>query len=122
MLDSRIYELEFPDGRVEEYSVNVILENMVDQVKSNDWDASLFDEVISARKDERIALKSGEEAFTKVKGIKRPIITTKGWSIQVRWKDGSTSWHPLSLIKSSNPIELAEYAVSNKLSDEPAFK
>ena len=122
MLDSRIYELEFPDERIEEYSVNIILENMVDQVKSNDWDASLFDEVISARKDEGIALKGGEEAFTIVNGVKRPIITTKGWSIQVRWKDGSISWHPLSLIKSSNPIELAEYAVSNKLSDEPAFK
>ena len=37
ILASRIYELEFPDGRIREYSVNVILENMVDQVKSNDW-------------------------------------------------------------------------------------
>ena len=30
LLDSRIYELEYPDGRVEEYSVNIILENMVE--------------------------------------------------------------------------------------------
>ena len=30
MLDSRIYELEFPDGRIEEYSVNIIIENLVD--------------------------------------------------------------------------------------------
>ena len=36
MLDSRIHELEFPYGRVEEYAVNVILEKMADQVKSND--------------------------------------------------------------------------------------
>ena len=28
----------------------------------------------------------------------------------------------MPLIKSSNPIELAEYAVSNKLSEEPAFR
>ena len=122
MLDSRIYELEFPDGRVEEYSVNIILENMVDQVESNEWDSSFFDEVITVRKDEEIALKRGERAFTEINGFRRPIITTKGWSVQVKWKDGSVSWHPLSLIKSSNPIELAEYAVSNKLSEEPAFK
>ena len=32
------------------------------------------------------------------------------------------SWHPLSIVKSSDPIELAEYAVSNNLSAEPAFK
>ena len=53
ILDSRIYELEFPDGRIEEYAFNVILENIVDQVKSNDWDASFFDEIVSATKDEK---------------------------------------------------------------------
>ena len=57
-----------------------------------------------------------------VDGIRKPIITTKGWNIQIKWKDGSVSWHPLSIVKSSNSIKLAEYAVSNKFSDEPAFK
>ena len=50
ILDSRIYILEFPDGRVEEYSVNIVIENMLDQIRSNEWDASMFDEVISVRK------------------------------------------------------------------------
>ena len=45
-IDSRIYKLEFPDGRVEEYSVNVIIENMFDQIRSNGWDTSMFDKVI----------------------------------------------------------------------------
>ena len=36
VLDSRIYELEYPDGRVEKYSLNMILESMVEQVDSND--------------------------------------------------------------------------------------
>ena len=35
ILDPRIYELEFPDGRVEEYSVNIIIENILDQVANN---------------------------------------------------------------------------------------
>ena len=52
----------------------------------------------------------------------KPIITTKGWNIQIKWKNGSVSWHPMFVVKSSNPIEIAEYAMSNKLSDEPAFK
>ena len=46
ILDSRIYELEYPDGRVEEYS---ILENMVEQVDSNDWDATSSDEILEIR-------------------------------------------------------------------------
>ena len=122
ILDSRIYELEFLDGRIEEYSVNVILENMIDQVKSNDWDATFIDEIISARNDETIAVEKGEMAFTIVDGIRKPIITTKGWGIQIKWKNGSVSWHPLSIAKFSNPNEFANYPVSNKLSDEPAFK
>ena len=120
ILDSKIYELEFPDVRVEEYSVNVIIDNMLDQVGNNDWDASMFDKVISVRKG-RDAINKGPGAYVKVNGIRRPIITTKGWSIQIKWKDGSVSWLPLSLVKSSNPVDLAEYIESNNLSSEPAF-
>ena len=95
---------------------------MVNQVKSNSWDASLFDEIISARKDEKLAVEKGEKTFTTVDRIMQPINTTKGWNIQIKWKDGLVSWHPMSIVKSSNPIELAENAVSNKLSDEPALR
>ena len=47
--------------------------------------------------------------------------TTKGWQLLVQWKDGSTSWTPLKDLKESNPIEVAEYAVANKIAKEPAF-
>ena len=98
IIDFRIYELEFPDGRVEEYSVNVIIENMLDQIKSNDWDASMFDEVTSIRKNHE-AINKDPGVYVTINGFRRPIITTKGWSVQVKWKDGSVSWLPLSLVK-----------------------
>ena len=47
--------------------------------------------------------------------------TTKGWQLLVQWKDRSTSWTPLKDLKESNPVEVAEYAVANKIADEPAF-
>ena len=31
-------------------------------------------------------------------------------------------WLPLKVVKESNPIELADYAVNNKIDNEPAFK
>ena len=120
IIDSRIYELEFPDGRREEYSINIIIENMLDQIRSNDWDASMFDEVISVRKGHD-AINKGPGAHVTVNGLKRQIITTKGWSVQIKWKDDSVSWLPLSLVKLSNPIDLAEYVKSNNFSSEPAF-
>jgi hypothetical protein len=47
--------------------------------------------------------------------------TTKSWQLLVSWKDGTTDWLPLKELKASNPIELAEYAVANKIAEEPAF-
>jgi hypothetical protein len=35
---------------------------------------------------------------------------------------GSISWENLKDLKASNPVEVAEYAVANRLVEEPAFK
>ena len=47
--------------------------------------------------------------------------TTRGWKLLVEWKDGSVYWVPLKDLKQSKPVKLAEYAVANDISDEPAF-
>lgn len=47
--------------------------------------------------------------------------TTKGWEFLVEWKDGSQDWTALKDLKSSNPLETAEFIVSRNLQDEPAF-
>ena len=40
----------------------------------------------------------------------------------MEWKDGSSSWITLKDLKSSNLVELAEYAAGNRLDMETAFK
>jgi hypothetical protein len=40
----------------------------------------------------------------------------------VQWKEGSISWEKLKDLKASNPVEITEYAVVNRLIEEPAFK
>jgi hypothetical protein len=37
------------------------------------------------------------------------------------WKDVSTSWEPLKNLREANPIEVAEYDISNKIESEPTF-
>ena len=39
----------------------------------------------------------------------------------VQWKDGSVSWEKLKDLKESNPVEVAENAVANRIVEEPAF-
>ena len=48
-------------------------------------------------------------------------MTTKGWSLLVAWRDGSSDWVKLKDLNDSYPVQIAEYASSNKIADQPAF-
>jgi hypothetical protein len=39
----------------------------------------------------------------------------------IKWKDGSTTWVALKDMKEAYPVQVAEYAVSARIADEPAF-
>lgn len=105
ILDTRIYELEYADGGIEEFGVNTITENLMEQVDEYGWDSGMLREIVGYRTNPDIVIQAGDEAFTELNGIKRSVITTKGRDIQVRWDDNSTSWLPLSTLKESNPIQ-----------------
>ena len=121
ILDTRVYELEFPDGRLEEYAVNIIAENLLNQADNDGWDTGILEEIVDMRKDDDVAIPMSEGHITTASGQQRPVITTKGWDVQVRWNDHSTGWIPLAQIKESNPVEVAEFAIASGLSNEPAF-
>ena len=62
-----------------------------------------------------------DDAFVMLNGRKHRKRTTQGWDLCVEWADGTTSWEPLKNLKESNPIEVAEYAATQGLIEEPAF-
>jgi hypothetical protein len=80
----------------------------------------IVDEIIDHR-IEGLAVAPDNMYYTDKHGVKRITRTTKGRALLLQWKDGSTTWFPLKDLKESNPIEVAEYAVANKLLHEPAF-
>jgi hypothetical protein len=53
--------------------------------------------------------------------MKYPWRTTKGWELCIQWKDGMTTWECLADLKESNPVEVAEYAVSRNFESKPAI-
>ena len=120
MVDSRVYEVTFPDGVVQQYAANVIAENMYAQVDEHGHHTLMLDEIIDHKKDP-IAIGIDDGYIVKPNGQKVLKKTTKGWKICVQWRDGSTTWVPLKDLKESNPVELAEYAAANKILSEPAF-
>ena len=51
----------------------------------------------------------------------KPKQTTRGWGLLVEWRDGTSTWVDLKYVKEANPIELAVYAVANKIEKQPDF-
>eukprot|EP00536_Pseudo-nitzschia_multiseries_P015133 jgi/Psemu1/41402/gm1.41402_g len=121
ILDTRLYKLQLPDGTIEEYTANIVAERLYSSVDDDGQMFTLLDELIDHECD-NTAL-SEEEATTIAKnGRKSHKPTTRGWRILASWKDGTKSWCKLSDVKESFPVQLAEYAVNNKLEKLPAFR
>ncbi len=47
--------------------------------------------------------------------------TTQGWKFLVKWSNGLCQWIDLKLLKESNPVQVADYATSRNMAEEPAF-
>ena len=116
ILDTRVYDVMFPDGAVQQYSTNVIAENLYSQVDEEGHHYQLMEGIMMHRKNNSAVTK--ENAYDS-RGRRR--LTTKGWDLCVKWKDGTSSWIPLKELKNSYPIEVADYAMMAGINDEPAF-
>ncbi len=120
MLDTRIYDVMFPDGSISQYAANIIAENVYAQVDDEGNMYTLLKE-ITDHKTNGHAVKADDGWNVSKNGRRTRKVTTKGWFLNVLWKDGSQQWVPLKDLKESNAIEVAEYAEANKLVSEPAF-
>ena len=93
ILDTRVYQVEFPDGDVAEYTANVIAENIFAQVDDEGRHHQLLDSIVDHRRDQTAFDKDkDEERFVYVNGKRHLRKTTQGWELCVLWRDKSTSW------------------------------
>ena len=120
ILDSRIYEVEYPDGHQVALAANTIAANMIAQVDDEGHRTLLLQDVVNHRVNGR-EVKKADAFITSRNGGRRRRETRRGWEILIQWKDGSTTWEALKDVKESYPVQLAEYAILHKISDEPAF-
>jgi hypothetical protein len=121
IMNSIVYEVEFPDGELKEYAANILAENMLSQVDHEGHNIMLMREIIDYKRDEATAVPIHDKYLTTRSGQRRLRKTTQGWSFLVSWKDGTESWVKLAELKDSYPMELAEFAKARSIADEPAF-
>ena len=120
ILDTRMYEVEYQDGHTAALAANLIAENHFCQVDEEGNHSVLFDEIVDVRIDGTQVLQ--QDAFvTMSSGTQRGGTMTKGWELNLIWKDGSTTLNKLKNIKDLYPVQLDEYAVDNRISEGPTF-
>ena len=120
ILDTRMYEVQYLDGEKASLAANSIAENLFAQIDGDGNHQVLMDDIIGHRSNEH-AVKQQDAFIVTKTGTKRRKETTKGWELLIRWKDGGTDWVALKDIKESYPVQVAEYAVLVRISEEPAF-
>ena len=120
LLDTREYQVEFVDGSTEAYTTNLIAEAMYSQVDDEGRNLTLLKEIVDHRKDATAV--EAADAFGRTRsGRKFRRRTTKGWELCALFKNGQTAFLPLKDLRESYPLQVAEYAVANKIDNEPAF-
>ncbi len=121
MLNSVIYDIEFPDGQTREYAANTIAENMLTQVDCDGYSKTLMVGIVDFKKDETTAIPKAEKWVVTARGQRRLRMSTAGWKLLIQWRDGSETWVPLKDMKESHPVETAEFARARGIDDEVAF-
>ena len=121
ILDTRQYEIQFEDGEVSTYQANLIAEHISSRCDELGHELMLLEDIVDhSRNGDAVVADDG--MIKTNSGNLVPRKTTKGWSLFVNWRDKSSSWVPLKDLKESHPVQVAEYAVANKISEEPAFR
>ena len=119
-MNSLLYDVEFEDGLVRQYQANTIARNMYEQVDQDGYSLTRLDAILDYVKGPK-ALEKGDDLVNTPSGRKRKRKSTIGWKLLVQFGDKSQQWVPLKIIKETNPVDVAEFAVSRRIDDEPAF-
>ena len=98
MLDSRIYDIMFMDGRVQQLAANTITLSMYKHVYSEGFTTKILDQVQRHRKTDE-AIEKYDGYVKDSKGRRSVKITTKGYYFLTKFRDVSESWIPLADLK-----------------------
>ena len=120
ILNTLVYECEFDDGTIKEYSANVIASNIYEEGDADGFSSALLHQIVD-HKSSGEAIKMEDKYYKTRTGTRRMRQTTVGWSFLVQWGDGSRQWIDLKILKESNPVQVGEYVISRGIQNEPAF-
>ena len=104
-----MYKVEYQYGHTAALAATLIAENLFAQVDEEGNHSLLFDEIVDVSSDGTQVLQQ-DASVTTSSGTQDRVTKTKGWEVNLKWKDGSITWNKLKNIKDLYPVQLAEYA------------
>lgn len=120
LISTLSYDVQFDDGEIQQVGANIIAQNLYSQIDGLGNAFTMLEGILDHDTD-GTQVKAANSFITTPSGAKRRRKSTQGWSLKVLWNDGSKAWVPLSILKESNPIEVAEYAKAMGIIDDPSF-
>ena len=93
MLNTMVYNFEFPDGSIRKYGGNLIADNMYYQFDSEDIFHSILSGILDFSKDTTIYHKGDQYIITN-SGQHSMQKSYVGWNLLIFWKHGSKQWIP----------------------------
>ena len=106
VLNTMLYDVQFPDGSIKPYSANLINENILMQADSYGLHHQIIEGILDHSKDKR-AIEKKDKYFVTKHGRRFMRQITVGWKFNIKWRDGNTTWVSFKDLKGSNPIEVA---------------
>jgi hypothetical protein len=98
----------------------MVAESRYSQVDADGRESILMKEIVDHWPD-GLGLLVDDAYYVEPNGRTSRRMTSKGWKLLVEWKDGTMDWLPLKDLKESYPVQVTEYAVPNKIAEQPAF-
>jgi hypothetical protein len=99
---------------------NIIAQNLYTQLDSEGHHYVLLEEILHYKKDDAAVPYENCFVISSNGNIYKSHIA-KGWYLCMQWNGGSTSWEALKDVRESFPVQVAEFAISWNIQDEPTF-
>ena len=105
ILNTVVYTVETADEHIDEYTENVIHDNIYSQVDRYGYNYGMLYESVEHRKTDVSIPKESGYYFTRTE-VKSRSTTTKGWQLKVKWESVENSYIALKDINNANPLEM----------------
>ena len=114
------HNVEFEDGNVREFVVNIIVQNILTKTNDDTHVSMALETMLNHGKED--AAYDLEDRHFCLNSQRKLSKSAQGWDLQVLCQDGTTDWIPLEYLKKSNRAKVADHANDRKIDKEEAFK